>query len=82
MSSMEQEAEPRRLDARHLPCPLPVLKARKLLLGMLPGTRLEVLATDPAAWRDFPEFAQSSGHVLVEASRQADGVLRFVLECR
>jgi tRNA 2-thiouridine synthesizing protein A len=72
--------EPRRLDARHLACPLPVLRARKLLLGMSPGDRLEVLATDPAARRDFPDFAEASGHRLLEATECPDGVFRFLLE--
>lgn len=72
--------EPRRLDVRHLACPLPVLRARKLLLGMPPGSRLEVLATDPAARRDFPEFADASGHRLLESTQGEDGVFRFLLE--
>jgi tRNA 2-thiouridine synthesizing protein A len=67
------------IDARHLACPLPVLKARKALLQMAPGDMLAVLATDAAARRDFPEFARTSGHVLVEASEEHGGVYRFVL---
>ena len=44
------------LDVQGLSCPLPVLKANKALRGLPPGAALVVLATDPAARRDFPAF--------------------------
>ena len=37
------------LDARGLLCPLPVLRARKCLLGMMPGDVLAVVAHDLGA---------------------------------
>jgi tRNA 2-thiouridine synthesizing protein A len=80
---MEQTArapEPARLDARHLACPLPVLKARKRLLAMAPGELLLVLATDPAALRDFPDFAQVAGHRLLQADQIEPGLFRFLIE--
>lgn len=69
------------LDVRGLKCPLPVLKARKAITGIAPGSTLEVLATDPAATLDFRHYARQSGHTLVEADDAPgpDGVLRFVL---
>ena len=76
---MKEECD-ERLDARHLACPLPVLKARKLLQGMAPRSVLEVLATDPAAKRDFMEFAATSGHVLLDASELDNGLFRFLLQ--
>jgi len=50
------------LDARGLNCPLPVLKARKKLLGMRGGQILEVAATDPVAVIDMPHFCAEAGH--------------------
>jgi tRNA 2-thiouridine synthesizing protein A len=67
------------LDARGLACPLPVLKARKALLGLKPGARLLVLATDPLALVDIPNFCRESGHPLI-ASEERDGVWRFLIE--
>ena len=55
----------RDLDARDLLCPLPVLRARKVLRGMAPGQVLRVLATDPAAVVDMPHFAREAGHHLI-----------------
>jgi len=66
------------LDTKGLLCPLPVLKARKVLKTMPEGAVLEVLATDPGAVKDFAAFCRTTGHVLVESS-EADGVLRFLI---
>ncbi len=52
----------REVDARGLICPLPVLRARKVLLGMKPGEVLRVLATDPMAAIDLPHFCSEAGH--------------------
>ena len=69
------------LDVRGLRCPLPVLKANKALRGLSPGDELEVLATDPAAEKDFSAFAVETGHTLLVSEKQGDG-LRFVLRKR
>ncbi len=68
----------RTLDARGLACPLPVLKARKLLARMPPGARLIVEATDPMAAIDIPHLCQQDGHVLLASEN--DDVLRFLIE--
>lgn len=53
------------LDATGLLCPLPVLKARKRLLALEAGAKLEVLTDDPAAVIDIPHFCNEAGHDLV-----------------
>jgi tRNA 2-thiouridine synthesizing protein A len=60
------------LDARGLLCPLPVLKARKRLLAMKPGEILRLLATDPMAVIDVPNFCREAGHALL-SSEALDG---------
>jgi tRNA 2-thiouridine synthesizing protein A len=66
------------LDARGLTCPLPVLKARKRLMGLAPGERLLVLATDPKAPEDFRAFCAEAGHALLESGEEA-GAFRFLI---
>lgn len=61
------------LDATGLRCPLPVLRARKALKSVAPGTALLVRATDPSAVRDFEMFCQEAGHAFVGAEEK-DGV--------
>jgi len=50
------------IDARGLICPLPVLRARKALLGLAPGAVVEVLADDDMARIDLPHFCGEAGH--------------------
>ena len=67
------------LDLSGLLCPLPVLKARKRLEGMAPGSVLKVIATDPMSAIDMPHFCNEQGHALLEESR--DGVA-FIFRIR
>jgi tRNA 2-thiouridine synthesizing protein A len=67
------------LDLRGLKCPMPVLRTRKALRRMRPGSRVLVEATDPLSAIDIPNFCREDGHVLVEA-REEDGVRRFLIE--
>jgi tRNA 2-thiouridine synthesizing protein A len=67
------------LDARNLACPLPILKTKRALDAVSIGGTLEVLATDKGAPDDFVAFAESTGNTLLEQSKDANGVFRFVL---
>lgn len=66
-------------DLRGLNCPLPVLRSRKRLAGMAPGSRLLVETTDPLAVIDIPAFCAEGGHRLVETSA-VEGGHRFLIE--
>ena len=46
------------LDVKGLNCPLPVLRANRILRGLPPGARLRVLATDRAAVADFQAYCR------------------------
>ncbi|GLS88329.1 hypothetical protein GCM10010873_33030 [Cypionkella aquatica] len=61
------------LDCLGLLCPLPVLRARKRLLGMQPGEVLRVLASDRMAAIDLPHFCVEAGHDYLEACEVAGG---------
>jgi tRNA 2-thiouridine synthesizing protein A len=67
------------LDAQGLKCPLPVLRARKKIRDIEPGGSLTVLATDPAALRDFQAFCEQTGHPFVSGV-EADGIYTIVLQ--
>ncbi|EYD71736.1 sulfurtransferase TusA family protein [Limimaricola hongkongensis] len=58
----DPDATPHRYDARGLICPLPVLRARKLLAAMAPGEVLEIISDDPVARIDLPHFCAEAGH--------------------
>ena len=63
-----------RLDARGLICPLPVLKARKVLLRLSAGDILRIQVTDKAAPKDFQLFCAESGHILQTVEERGDDI--------
>ena len=67
-------------DARGLKCPIPVLKARKLIKALAPGDILEIDATDPGAPKDFAHFCEVTGHRLLAGSEPEPGVFRIRVE--
>lgn len=66
------------LDLKGLSCPLPVLKANKTMKELIAGDILEILATDPAAPKDFEVFCENTGHELTQSSED-EGVYTIVL---
>lgn len=67
------------LDCKGLSCPIPIVKTAQAMKRLAPGERLEVLATDPGAVRDFAAWSQATGNPLLESTRDG-AVLRFVLQ--
>ena len=65
-------------DLRGLKCPLPVLKTRKRLDEIRPGTTLCVETTDPLAVIDIPHFCREHGHVLLD-THAVEGGHRFLI---
>lgn len=66
------------IDAIGLLCPLPVLRLRRTLAALPRGTRVRLLADDPAAIVDVPHFCAEAGHVL-ELHEEIDGVQVYVI---
>jgi len=66
------------LDLKGLSCPLPVLKANKTMKELIGGEVLEIIATDPAAPKDFVVFCENTGHQLT-SSTEDNGVFTIVL---
>ncbi|MCF6100997.1 sulfurtransferase TusA family protein [Mesorhizobium muleiense] len=66
-------------DLKGLNCPLPVLKAKKRLATMQPGSWLWLETTDPLAVIDIPAFCTESGHRLIETAAVSGGH-RFLVE--
>ena len=73
--SMTENHSEKTLDLSGLLCPLPVLKARKRLAGMAPGSILKVIATDPMSAIDMPHFCNEQGHVLLEQQRDGSAFI-------
>ncbi len=61
------------LDVQGLPCPLPIVRLAQLVLSLAPGTRVQLLGTDPALTTDLPAWCAATGHRLL--SLKAQGTL-------
>lgn len=69
----------REFDARGLNCPLPVLRARKVLRIMESGENLRLLATDPGVVHDVKAMCDATGDRLIE-SHETEGEFVFLIE--
>ena len=58
------------LDANGLKCPMPILKAKKVIKIMNPGETLELLADDGGAKADVPALLNKTGCTLVELKEE------------
>lgn len=69
------------LDARGLNCPLPILRTKQSLAGMVSGQILRIVATDPGSLIDFQVFAEQTGNELLSLS-EVDKEFIFLLKKR
>lgn len=63
------------LDVTGHLCPMPILRARRVLDDMQAGELLLVIASDPATVRDMPAFCTMTGHKLHMASVEGEKYL-------
>jgi tRNA 2-thiouridine synthesizing protein A len=60
------------VDARGLRCPLPVIRLAEAARHAPAGSRITVLATDPAARHDIPAWCRMRDHDLLEMAEISD----------
>jgi len=53
------------LDARHLLCPLPVIRTQNRMKTLNKGDVLVVTCTDPGAVNDIPMWCRINGHTVI-----------------
>ena len=66
------------LDARHLLCPMPVIRTQQKVATLAPGDTLEVVATDPGTLHDIPAWCRVHKHELLSTS-SGDTEIRVTL---
>ena len=60
------------LNAEGLNCPLPILKAKKMLKTVPSGEVLKIRATDPGSVADFAAFCRQTGNELLSSTSEGD----------
>jgi tRNA 2-thiouridine synthesizing protein A len=66
------------IDTSGLSCPMPVLKAHKMLSTMHSGNTLKLIATDSDTCTDVPTFVKSTNNELVSQTNEA-GKFVFII---
>jgi len=66
------------LDATGLLCPMPVVKAGKVMRGMEAGKILKIIATDRGAIADFPAWADDTGNELLEWHEENGSLVFYI----
>jgi len=66
------------VDARHVPCPVPILRVSRAMRDLEPGQSLELVTTDEGAHVDIPAWASDMGHTITETFER-DGETHFVI---
>ena len=69
---IQMQAFDRELDVRGLNCPLPILRAKKVLGDLTACQVLMVMATDPGSVKDFQAFCRQTGNELLSHSEGAE----------
>jgi tRNA 2-thiouridine synthesizing protein A len=75
---MDEYKTARVLDCKGLPCPMPIVKTSQEIPKIAVGEVLEILTTDPGSIADFPAWAKTTGHALLEI-KQEPGLIRIFI---
>jgi tRNA 2-thiouridine synthesizing protein A len=67
------------LDCKGLACPMPVVKISQQVGSVAVGEVIEVLTTDPGSLADFPAWAKTMGHAVLE-TRQQPGLIHIFVK--
>jgi tRNA 2-thiouridine synthesizing protein A len=68
----------KQIDCTGLFCPMPIVKTREAITQMVPGQLLEMLSDDPGSDPDMRSWARSTGHELLDVSREG-AIYRFIV---
>ena len=69
------------VDARHLLCPLPVIRTQDAVALQQPGDMLRVLCTDPGVVHDIPAWCRVHGHEVCAINEQDDEIIIDIRIC-
>ncbi len=68
-----------KFDATGLNCPMPILRAKKVLNTLNSGDVLFVISTDSGSVKDFEAFCKQTGNELLESS-EAEGKYHYYIK--
>ncbi len=82
MLTMTEYDVAREFDASGLRCPMPILKTKKEIMQIEVGQILKVIATDVGTKKDFPAFAERTGHEILELVEESNRLIWYLKRTR
>jgi len=70
----------KRLDARGLSCPMPIMKSMQAIKKMRINRVLEILTSDPGSLTDIPKWAKATGQELISTEERGPNDFRFLVK--
>jgi TusA-related sulfurtransferase len=67
------------LDVSGMPCPAPLLGAKKLIDDLQPGQTLRLISDCPGTADDLFSWAKVTGNVVLGSEKQADGKTAYMI---
>jgi len=68
------------LDVSGLPCPAPLLGAKKIIDDLQPGQTLRLISDCPGTADDLFSWAKVTGNVVLGSQKQADGKTAYTIQ--
>ena len=59
------------IDVVGLRCPLPVLKLKKRIEPLQPGSVVKLLTSDPTTVKDVPAYCELAGHLILSIAHNS-----------
>ena len=66
------------LDCKGLACPMPIVKISQEIAKVSVGSVIEVHTTDPGSIADFPAWAKTMGHAVLDIKQEPGLIKVFV----
>jgi len=66
------------LDLKGLPCPMPVVKISKGIKEVDVNQVVEAVTTDPGSLTDFPAWARTNGHEILETVQGENEITFYI----
>jgi tRNA 2-thiouridine synthesizing protein A len=67
------------LDTTGLSCPMPVLKTKKTLSGMVAGEVVEVISSDPGSQKDIPKLGDKGCNTYLGSLAVNNSVFKYYI---
>jgi TusA-related sulfurtransferase len=68
------------LDVSGMPCPAPLLGAKKLIDDLQPGQTLRLISDCPGTSDDLFSWAKVTGNAILGSQKQADGKTAYLIQ--